>query len=76
MTRRDYELIAEAIRESWKRFKSAREHAAFANDMADALACTNERFDGNRFIMACVPTHIVGGLSERHYERFARERQA
>jgi hypothetical protein len=46
MTRRHFQLIADALRES-----AAPEHVARA--MADALATTNPRFNRERFLAAC-----------------------
>ena len=52
MTRKDYELIAEVIATSWH--GSAELKEALAQRMAEALASTNERFNTDRFIKACM----------------------
>lgn len=72
MTRRDFELIAETIRNSAGRFRSNRQHAMFANDTADMLGKTNQRFDAKRFIMACMPRHMDGSALANVWERTAR----
>ena len=66
MTRKDYQLIADVLRERgtqadksdapWmKGFRSA--HVALARDFADALAADNPRFDRTRFFKACGVLH-------------------
>lgn len=50
MSRKDFILIAETIRTSPNLTDSARR--LFAEDMADALATTNARFDRGRFVAA------------------------
>lgn len=55
MTRKDYELIAKAIRscpEAWL-FPEAAEQ--LVQSLANALASTNARFNHNRFVDACRP---------------------
>ena len=58
MTKKDYELIAEVLREyiymeekcddgGWAR--------EIALDLADVFASENERFDYNKFMEACTP---------------------
>lgn len=64
MTRKDYELIAAALRKSSPRFRAGivdtARHAAHcaqwqcdANMLANALAGDNPRFDLRRFLIAC-----------------------
>ena len=55
MTRKDYELIAAALRKSHPAGDPAA-HAVWRRsviDIADALAAENPRFDANRFVDAC-----------------------
>jgi len=53
MTRKDYELIAKAIRcaSAAPGYAARNSFAAFA--IADALASDNPRFDRERFLKAC-----------------------
>ena len=63
MTKKDYELIAEAIRDSAERLQSqggghrtliVREMAkAMGEEFANHLRGTNARFNSNRFVAAC-----------------------
>lgn len=60
MTRKDYELIAQLIRDQLDAASndSAKEHAhaylgALAKDMAHEFAANNPRFDRARFLKAC-----------------------
>ncbi len=61
MTRKDYELIAAALRKAQPALRGplaedvARQGAwsATVERLADALAAENPRFDANRFIDAC-----------------------
>jgi capsule polysaccharide export protein KpsE/RkpR len=57
MTRKDYQLIAEVIREQgadlvYQNSEKAR-HDLTAHALADALALDNPRFDRARFLTAC-----------------------
>lgn len=64
MTRKDYEKIASAMfdrmvdlrpsdhgRKVERAYKA--QHKALCNNVADVLACDNERFDRERFLRAC-----------------------
>lgn len=51
MTRKDFQLIADVIATSWH--ASAESRRDMANDFADALENTNDRFDRERFLAAC-----------------------
>jgi hypothetical protein len=56
MTRKDYELIAETVRESFSHFDCTKEAPVkhrLVGDLAHALKTTNPRFDASRFIAAC-----------------------
>lgn len=58
MTKRDYELIAEAIREAADRVRKERPinreiNVTIAYAFVDALKSTNARFDADRFVDAC-----------------------
>ncbi len=50
MTRKDYELIAQTIRNS---ILPTGAQAAIAGNLAVALRATNPRFDSERFVKAC-----------------------
>ena len=50
MTRRDFELIAKAVRDAGL---SERDRLALARAFAVRLATTNTRFDEERFVEAC-----------------------
>ena len=52
MTRKDFQLIAEVLRDSTA-IGSDFEHAALCRDFARALATTNPRFDKEKFLRAC-----------------------
>jgi len=54
MTRKDFQLIADAIRTS-RAFSSIEAKTVFADDMCEHLSQTNPRFDRERFIKACLP---------------------
>jgi len=71
VTRRDFELIAAAIRDGREWFSSITAHAYFVSDMADVLASTNPRFDRCRFVGACMPRAWVGTRHEATWERIA-----
>jgi len=71
MSRRDFELIAAAIRDGREHFASKGAHARFAAEMADALAATNGRFDRARFVGACMPRAWVGTRHEATWKRIA-----
>lgn len=64
MTRKDFALIAEAIRDGRENFRSNKAHVAFAYEMAAVLAQTNPLFDSARFIEACMPREWVGTRHE------------
>jgi hypothetical protein len=69
MSKRDYETIALALRESEALGKlSQKTRAAFVREMADTLASDNPRFDRVRFIRACQPRWTVGTTSERFWD--------
>jgi len=57
MTRKDYELIAEVLKEyihlEWNNL--SRPATSIAEDLADVFASENERFDYNKFMEACTP---------------------
>ena len=56
MTRKDYELIAKAIRETFNEFDCTRNivlRDRLIGDFAYELKATNPRFDKSRFIKAC-----------------------
>ena len=61
MTKRDYELIAEVLREYvwYTRFRRRGECrdvvTMIINDLSDVFASENERFDNNKFLEACIP---------------------
>jgi hypothetical protein len=59
MTRKDYVLIAQALRDSAGWWPSSGGSSAAMRvvlaDLADALACDNPRFDRRRFIDAATP---------------------
>ena len=71
MTRKDFEKIAAIIRETKTAANNYR-HAMLAVEFASALAETNPRFDRARFIMACMPRHMVGTSKANVWERRAR----
>lgn len=51
MTRKDFELIADVIATSWH--ASADSRRELAENMADALSGTNDRFNRETFLAAC-----------------------
>lgn len=58
MTRKDFQLIAEVIAQTYHKFGPTEADEAegvmyLAGNMADALATTNPRFDRQRFLYAC-----------------------
>lgn len=55
MTKRDYHLIALAIRRSTRMDDTTRE--AFAGDLAEELARENAKFNRALFIKACTARH-------------------
>ena len=57
MTKKDYELIAEVLREYISIEKPLRIGIAVSimEDLADVFASENERFDNNKFMEACIP---------------------
>ena len=69
MTRKDFEVIARMIRDNRYGFKSNTAHAQFAADAAATLAGTNPRFNRDKFIRACMPSHIVGTRLENAWDR-------
>lgn len=52
MTRKDYQLIADAIRRASDAPGYAERNAFVAHEIADALALDNPRFDRERFLKA------------------------
>lgn len=57
MTRKDYELIAEALCHAYRQtepFGAQYGVVSAAHRIADALASTNPRFDRERFIFAAI----------------------
>jgi hypothetical protein len=68
VTRRDFELIAQVIREH-DAFPNERARASFASGMAGALGATNPRFDRARFVAACRPSWVVGTRAEVHWDK-------
>ena len=57
MTKKDYELIAEVLREYISIEKPLRTGIALSimEDLADVFASENERFDIYKFLEACTP---------------------
>jgi len=58
MTKKDYELIAKAISDTYDAMECTTIQAAFgvemvARNLATALASANPRFDRERFLKAC-----------------------
>ena len=57
MTKKDYELIAEVLKEyihlEWNNL--SRPALSIAEDLADVFASENERFDYIKFLEACTP---------------------
>jgi hypothetical protein len=51
MTRKDFQLIAEVIATSWHASSDSRRE--MAENMAEALAGTNDRFNREMFLKAC-----------------------
>ena len=72
MSKQDFELLAEAMRESGGDFRSNTAHAAHAGMLAERLAKTNPRFDRSRFVLACMPRWMVGTSQSNVWERMAR----
>lgn len=56
MTRKDFQLIADAISEL-NNYDGDDAYSYIANVFADRLADTNPRFDRNRFLEACGVPH-------------------
>lgn len=71
MTKKDFEIIAETIRDGREYFGSNTGHAQFASDFAQRLTETNPRFDRARFIMACMPSAWVGSSKANPWDRIA-----
>lgn len=60
MTRKDYELIAAAIRRASDAPGYAERNKFVSMELADALYRDNPRFDRSRFLAACgVPAPVV-----------------
>ena len=56
MTKKDYELIAEVLREYVWYGGECRDVVTMSiNDLSDVFASENERFDNNKFMEACIP---------------------
>lgn len=55
MTRKDFELIAETIREYNSLPKLQRNMTSIEQMFASKLKSTNPRFDSGRFLTACLP---------------------
>ena len=58
MTKRDYELIAEVLREYIYMEERCDNNGWVKHivlDLADVFASENERFDNNKFMEACTP---------------------
>lgn len=59
MTRKDFELIAGVFADATRRMRPEPDgdlafmHRVLAEDLADTLRRTNERFDRDRFLAAC-----------------------
>jgi hypothetical protein len=51
MTRKDFQLIADVIAKSWHASSESRRD--LANEFADALEDTNDRFNREMFLTAC-----------------------
>ena len=51
MTKKDYELIAEVLRE----YINNSDYIYIVADLADVFASENPRFDYNKFLEACTP---------------------
>lgn len=60
MTKKDFEVIAEAIRSSTLWWISGHLGWTLAKEMADELEKTNPRFDRSKFIRACTPAGMDG----------------
>lgn len=63
MTRKDYVLLAQAIRGSFAAVKNAEQQNGVktaAERLSDALAADNPRFDRTRFLEAAIPAFIRG----------------
>ena len=55
MTKKDYELIAEVLREYvWDGGECRDVVPMIINDLSDVFASENEQFDYNKFLEACV----------------------
>jgi hypothetical protein len=50
MTKKDYQLISQAIADTWCQFESQK---AIAENLAAALESTNPLFNKTRFLVAC-----------------------
>ena len=56
LTKKDYELIAEVLREYvWYGYECRDVVTMIINDLSDVFASENERFDNNKFLEACIP---------------------
>lgn len=53
MTRKDYELIAKAVKQAGERTTGIAGVVQVAAELANALQTDNPRFDRERFIKAC-----------------------
>jgi hypothetical protein len=61
MTRKDYRLIAEALRRSPYRKDSFFQWEATVGSIADAMAKDNPRFDRRKFLEACEQNPVFTG---------------
>lgn len=72
MSKQHFEMLARVIRDGEGDFKSNNAHARFAAMTASHLAQENPRFDRGRFVMACMPSWMVGTNKANPWERIAR----
>lgn len=63
MTRKDFDLIADLIREQASLFSSESAHRAFACRAASLLSGTNPRFDYDRFVHVAAPEREGGATT-------------
>lgn len=71
MSKKNYEALAEVMRDSRELFASNLAHAEFAKVLAASCLEDNSLFDTKRFIMACMPRAWVGTSKANHWERIA-----
>lgn len=69
MTKKDYELLAETIRNNADHFFDVRYMASFVSMLGVELRRDNPRFDIGRFAAACQPRWLVGSSRESDWDR-------